>query len=274
LALVSGGLLIYDSAMPRDLSRRNSFDGAAELYEEARPGYPAALYDDVVALSGIQRGGRILEIGCGPGTATVEFARRGYAIEGPELGSRMAALAQANCRPFPNVAICSVAFEDWPLEREAFDLVASASAFHWVAPEVGLAKAAAALRPGGSIALFWNRSPEFPRALRSALDEIYRAEAPELADQKPENLETVIQRPVDEIDASGLFGEVAVRRYPWSLPCTAERYAKLLQTYSDHLALRPDVRERLVRRIQELIENLGGSIDRPYVTVLYVAQLR
>lgn len=186
----------------------------------------------------------------------------------------MAARARENCRAFPAVRVENVSFEDWPLERAAFDLVVSASAFHWIAPEAKFAKTAAALRSGGSLALFWNRFPGFPTLLREALDRIYREEAPELGRDKPEDLETVIRRPRDELDASGLFDEVAVRRYPWSERYTAEQYGKLVQTYSDHIALPADARERLTRRVEELIQELGGTIDRPYVSVLYVARCR
>jgi 2-polyprenyl-3-methyl-5-hydroxy-6-metoxy-1,4-benzoquinol methylase len=59
---------------------RQTFDQEAEFYDEARPGYPEALFDDVVALSAIPEEGRILEIGCGTGQATVPMARRGYHI--------------------------------------------------------------------------------------------------------------------------------------------------------------------------------------------------
>ena len=260
--------------MPRDLSLRNSFDRVADLYDEVRPGYPVKLYEDLVALSGIPAGGRVLEVGCGPGIATVELARRGYAVTAVEIGSEMAARAREKCREYSNVRVETVSFEHWPLELEAFDLVVSASAFHWVSPGVKYAKSAAALRPGGSLALFWNRSPGFPADLRAALDEIYREEAPELADAGHEDLEVVIQRPIDELEASGLFSDVAVRRYPWALTCTAARYAKLIQTYSDHLALPADARARLAGRIEALVRELGGTIERPYVSVLYVARRR
>ena len=53
---------------------RATYDEAALLYDQARPGYPEALFDDMVSLSGIPPGGRILEIGCGTGQATVPLA--------------------------------------------------------------------------------------------------------------------------------------------------------------------------------------------------------
>jgi 2-polyprenyl-3-methyl-5-hydroxy-6-metoxy-1,4-benzoquinol methylase len=71
-------------SMSIDRSRRITFEEVAELYDQVRPSYPEELVDDALALSGIPAGGQILEIGCGPGNATIPFARRGYRIVGIE----------------------------------------------------------------------------------------------------------------------------------------------------------------------------------------------
>ena len=76
------------------------------LYDEVRPGYPEELFDDVVSLSGIPAGGRILEIGCGTGQATVPFARRGYRILCVELGENLAAVARRNLEAIPAARKC------------------------------------------------------------------------------------------------------------------------------------------------------------------------
>src|ERR671938_966571 len=99
---------------------RATFDEVALLYDRARPGYPEALFDDVVALSGIPPGGRILEIGCGTGQATVPLARRGYRILCVELGENLAAAARRKLATFPQVEVRTAAFEDWPAEHNAF----------------------------------------------------------------------------------------------------------------------------------------------------------
>lgn len=65
---------------------------------KSRPGYPEELVEDILALSEAPEEGRILEIGCGPGNATIPFAKRDYRIVGIELGERLAALAVKNCR--------------------------------------------------------------------------------------------------------------------------------------------------------------------------------
>jgi len=43
----------------------------------------------------------------------------------------------------------------------AYDLLVSAQAWHWVDPVVAMPKAAALLRPGGTLALFWNYAELF-----------------------------------------------------------------------------------------------------------------
>ena len=135
---------------------RTTFDEAASLYDEVRPGYPEDLFDDIVSLSGIPAGGRILEIGCGTGQATVPLARRGYRIQCIELGENMAAVARRNLERYPNAEVRTGAFEESFLQEGAFDLAVSATAFHWLDPAVAYPKAARALRDGGSLALFWN----------------------------------------------------------------------------------------------------------------------
>src|SRR5215217_7730278 len=129
--------------MAEDRNRlRTTFDRAASLYDEVRPGYPDDLFDDIVSLSGIQPGGRILEIGCGTGQATVPFARRGYRILCIELGENMATVARRNLEGYPQAEVRTGAFEEWPLQEGAFDLTISATAFHWLDPGIAYPKAA------------------------------------------------------------------------------------------------------------------------------------
>ena len=80
---------------------RAAFDQVAPLYDIAHPTYPEELFDDVVSLSGVPKEGRILEIGCGTGQATMPLARRGYRILCVELGENLAAAARRNVAAYP-----------------------------------------------------------------------------------------------------------------------------------------------------------------------------
>src|SRR5581483_5576685 len=91
----------HDPLDEERLRRRASFNEDAALYDGARPEYPEALFDDLVALAGVPAGGTVLEIGSGTGKATLPLARRGFAILGIELGEQMAALARAKLAAYP-----------------------------------------------------------------------------------------------------------------------------------------------------------------------------
>ena len=68
------------AAADRELLRQ-TFDTVAALYHEARPSYPDGLYDELITLARLAPDeDALLEIGCGPGQATIPLARRGFAI--------------------------------------------------------------------------------------------------------------------------------------------------------------------------------------------------
>ncbi len=259
------------------LRLRTTFDGDALLYHEMRPGYPEELFDDVVSLSGIPPGGRILEIGCGTGQATLPLARRGYRVLCIELGENLAAVARRNLASYPRAEVLTADFEEWSPPKGAFDLAISATAFHWLDPCVAYPKVARALKPGGVIALFWNEHvhSDVSAGFFEAVQRVYEREAPEIV--KPEDKrgpprpEEVLDR-TDEIEGSGVFEGVTRRLYRWDETYDAEGYLRVLNTYSGHRSLHDDTRESLFRGIAGLLDTrFGGTIIKGYLTTLYVA---
>lgn len=255
------------------------FDGAASLYDEVRPGYPGKLFDEVVSLSGIPPGGRILEIGCGTGQATLPFARRGYELLCVELGENLAAVARRNLAGYPRVEVKTGDFEEVPLPEEAFDLAVSATAFHWLDPTVAYPKVARSLKPGGAIALFWNEHvhSDAGSGFFEATQKVYAREAPEIWDENyegPPRPEDLRDRTA-EIENSGLFGPVVRRSFRWDQAYGAAGYLRVLDTYSGHISLGDEARARLYDGISRLIdEEFGGRIVKGYQTSLYVARRR
>jgi SAM-dependent methyltransferase len=261
--------------MAIDRSKRITFEEVADLYEEIRSDYPEELVEDILSLSGMAADGRILEIGCGPGNATVSFARRGYRIVGIELGARLAALAVKACRAYPGVEILNLAFEDWDLEERAFDLALAADAFHWIPPEVGYPKVAAALKESGSAAFFW-RVPIDPQTDWSrAIDTVYRETAPQFVNpDKSFTADWLVGVITGNFEASGCFGEVTTRQYFWSETLTGEQYIKGLRTFSIHYGIDEEVRERLYADILAVIDRFGGKVAEPQSVVLFHARVK
>jgi SAM-dependent methyltransferase len=261
--------------MTFDRSSRTSFNQVADLYDKARPSYPEALIEDILSLSGLSGKGRILEIGCGTGKATLPFARRGYSMLCLELGTNLATVARQNCTAYPQVEIQTMAFEAWPLQERAFDLVISAQAFHWIPPEIGYPKVHRALKKSGAMALFWNQYPEPKTEFFQALAEVYRAKAPQLVNDRAKlACEDLTRQREAEIKATGLFSSMRVSQYPWEQSYSADQYLKLLNTYSDHLTLDEATRRDLFEAIGHLINQYGGIVAKPYIATLYFARVR
>jgi SAM-dependent methyltransferase len=256
---------------------RSTFDEVATTYDEVRPGYPLALFDEIVAVSAIPEGGRILEIGCGTGQATLPLATRGYRMTCVEMGESLAAVGRTKLAGYPKVEVQTSSFETWPLQADAFDVVISAQAFHWIDPAVSYEKVGRALRDGGTAALFWNLPVAGPDGgdFFEAVQEVYRKEAPELFDARSRPNEGDIAPYHEGLSHSRWFLPVQVRRYPWSASHDAAGYVRLLSTYSDHRRLAPEARERLFAGIVDLMETkFGGRIVKNYSCVLYLAQRR
>ncbi len=248
--------------------RRKTFDEVAELYDRYRPKYPEQLVDDVVWLSGLSPGGRILEIGCGTGQATAPFARRGYAMTCLEPGPRLTEIARRNLAAFPEVRIEACTFEEWELAPSDFALVIAAQSFHFVDPVVGLPKVARCLGDRGAVAVFSNQPRQGASEVHARVQQAYARHAPELSASREEPpLE-------DRIDATRLFQTVVMARYRWQCTYFAADYVGLMATQSDHHLLPANRRSKLLDAIHGAIESLGGTISIDYVTRLYFARRR
>ena len=239
-----------------------------ELYDRARPRYPAAIFDDLVSLGRVPGTGRVLEIGAGTGHATLALAERGLEVVGLELGPELAALARRKLAAFPHVSIVNEPFESWEPDGD-FDAVVSFTAFHWIDPEVRFAKSAAVLRPGGALALVQPHTVLNGDPFWIDVQEDYDAVVPSPDNGPPKRADEVEDLSA-EIEGSGFFRNVAVRRHLWETLYAAAEYADLISTYSPNLDLDDEKRARLLERIRRRVER-QGSLKMTYLFTLNVA---
>ena len=255
---------------------RQTFDSAAGRYHQARPDYPAELFDKLVRLAGLRPGERLLEVGCGTGKATAALARRGFAITCVELGPQLAEQARQNLAGFDAVQIVQSAFESWrPSGVESYDLVFAATAWHWIDPAVRYRKAWELLRPGGHLA-FWSATHVVPQGgdpFFAEIQEIYN----EIGEGLPDD--AVYLGPGElyderaEIKATALFEDVQVRHFDWEISYDADGYISLLNTFSGHIAMDRWQRDRLYGEIRRrLAGRLDGRLRRHWGAVLHVAR--
>ncbi len=249
---------------------------AAAAYDAVRPGYPAAVIEQVAALAGVGDGSALLELGCGPGTATVAFARLGCAITALEPNPAFVALARERCACFGRVRIEPLACEQWPVQEQSFDAVLAASSFHWIPAGLGSRTAARALKPAGALILLWNKELQPSLALHERFASSYARFAPHLHRRESDaEQQAVLEALVRQLVDPALFTTPQGGRVRVQLRYTAEHYLALLSTYSPYLRLEPGPREALFAELRRLIDTeAGGSVELTGHSAFHVARKR
>lgn len=250
---------------------KRTFDTVAEVYDRARPSYPRDLFDDLFTLAGLGESPHVLEVGCGSGQATVALAERGCRLTCVELGENLATLARKHLAEYPNVSIHCSDFESWE-SSDLFDLVFAATCWHWIDPEVKFVKAARHLKPGGSLAIV-SSDHAYPEGFDPFFTEVqpyYDAIGASYKEWPPPGPE---EPPfVGEFIASGLFMNIVVKQYLWSIEYTADQYIDLLSTHSDHITMQEDKREFLFQGIRRILEKRpGGKLTKHHLNTLHLA---
>lgn len=239
-------------------ARAESFGAVAFAYDRARPDYPAALVDELLA------GGprQVLDVGCGTGKVARLLRERGVDVLGVEIDERMAEIARSY-----GISVEIGRFESWDAGGRRFDLIVSGQAWHWVEPWRGARRAAALLRAPGRLVAFWNFA-ELDVVARAALAEVYRRVAPRLGDQSvlTGSGPATIPGHIRALQASGLFASVEHRRYPWARDYTRDQWLDMSATHSDHLAQPEDQRAAVLREVGAAIDALGGTLRAQYTT--------
>ena len=270
------------------------FNEVAVEYDRNRPTYPDALVDQACEVAGLREGDRVLEIGCGTGQLTRSLLARGLRVTALEPGDQLIGLAEENLKDAGDVEFVHARLEDMQLPRESYEAVFSASAIHWVDPDLGWRKIADVLAPDGTLALIQyfglheQRSADDQEALLSAL----RMHAPEIAATWPiyRDLDSTIagvqERRRNVADAwgwlgsydigrdyaAGLFEDLELATLPTLIEHTADELGALLGTMSFWARLSPEQRDALADENRALHERLGRPIRSSTLAALLTAR--
>ncbi|GAA0523490.1 methyltransferase type 11 [Saccharopolyspora subtropica] len=247
-----------------------SFGVDAQRYDRARPRYPDALVNRVLAAS---PGRDVLNVGCGTGIEARQFQAAGCAVLGVEPDARMAEFARDS-----GVEVEVATFESWDPAGRVFDAVIAGTAWHWVDPVAGAAKAARVLRPGGLLAPFWHVG-EPPAEVTEAFTAIYRQVVPDspfaVRDARPgtalQGYQPLFTRAADGIRDAGGFSDPQQWRFDWQRSYTRDEWLDQLPTFGNLTQVPPDALARVLDGVGAAIDELGGSFTMPYTTVAVTA---
>jgi len=149
------------------------FRTAVPYYARYRLNYPPALIERVEALVGLEPGGRVLDLGCGPGLLAIAYAGRGMRVIGVDPEPEMLEAArQLAAEVGVAVDLRQGSSFDWPAGIGPFKLVTMGRSFHWMDRAETLKALDRLVIPGGALALF---EDEHPRTVENRWHDVLNA---------------------------------------------------------------------------------------------------
>jgi 2-polyprenyl-3-methyl-5-hydroxy-6-metoxy-1,4-benzoquinol methylase len=261
------------------------YKGIAVTYDEIRPSYPEKLIQDVILKTGIKEGDRLLEIGPGTGKAMVQFAEKGFAIHGVELGEDMAEVFRAKCANYPQVSIEVAPFEEWENPGgEKYDMIYCAQAFHWLDASVKYKKCHKYLKDDGFLVLFWYNPSSSELELTCEIED----KAEKIIERYLKSSTTHKEKPERrvhssatgederkaEMEASGIFKLIEKIDYTHEVKNNAQQYMKVKKSIPAVASVLDGLDDETVgkmgREIEALVNNYGGYVGTLFNFSLYI----
>jgi SAM-dependent methyltransferase len=222
----------------------------------------------VERIVGASPGLAVLNVGCGTGIEARQFQAAGCTVLGVEPDERMADFARRR-----GLVVDVATFEDWEPRGRTFDAVVAGTAWHWVDPAAGAAKAARVLRPGGRLAPFWHVFQP-PSDVGEAFAAAYQKQVPDSPFDFRGNKEALdiylplFTKVADSIREAGGFGDPEQWRYDWSRSYTRDEWLDQLPTQGALTRLPPD---KVAAILADVGEALGDTVTVSYTTVVVTA---
>jgi trans-aconitate methyltransferase len=258
-----------------DTKRAKSFTQNAERYDRIRPGYPAAMYGDMARYIPKSGGVSFLEIGAGNGVATGEvYERWASPITAIEPGVELYQILQRKFAHNPAMELYNGTFEEFSWEKR-YDCIFSATAFHWIEPELRYTKTARLLNDDGILALFWNNYSRSDDEIFDNIQDVYATYHPDVdegVDIRELQREKIAARAA-ELENAVEFTQRFHGEYRYVKPFTAEEYIQLLQTFSPNAIKPAGELTMFYQQMKALILENGNELLLPILVNLEVGRV-
>ncbi|WBW97783.1 class I SAM-dependent methyltransferase [Oceanirhabdus sp. W0125-5] len=254
------------------MDKRFTFNEDVKNYDQWRPTYCKELFHDIIQYSKLNQNKKAVEVGIGTGQATKPFLMTGCDVTAIELGKDLAEYSKEKFKEYEKFRVLNTSFEDFQCNDNTFDILYSATAFHWIPDDIGYPKALNLLRNDGTLALFWNK-PFVKREddlLHQKIQDIYQKYRP--SNTKFIEINTERHNRISKTIQSYGFRDVEVKLYHQTREFDSTSYISLLNTYSDHIIMEESTKELLYREIKNAIMEHGNVITIYDTIELYLAR--
>jgi SAM-dependent methyltransferase len=154
------------------------FSSRVDDYQKYRPDYPQSLVTEIIKQSGLDDSAVIADFGSGTGIFTRRLLQAGFEVYAVEPNREMRVAAESALSTEPGFTSIAGSAEDSRLESASIDLITAAQAFHWFKTETAKQEFQRVLKPGGQLALIWNKR-KLSQPFQQAYDAILQEFAPE-----------------------------------------------------------------------------------------------
>ncbi|HEX2102104.1 MAG TPA: methyltransferase domain-containing protein [Solirubrobacteraceae bacterium] len=235
------------------------FARSADAYERARPEYPPAAIAWLAQRIGLGPGRRVVDLAAGTGKLTRPLAATGAEVVAVEPVAEM----RARIGPSAAEALDGTA-EAIPLAPASADALTVGQAFHWFDGAAALAEIHRVLRPGGALALVWNRRP-LDDPVHAAIEAIVAPHRREAPAHQSGAWRT-------GLDATTLFGPLDERTFEHAQDMDADALADRVASTSVVDALADEPRAEVLAAVRALAGD--GRIRLPYVCEVFACDRR
>jgi SAM-dependent methyltransferase len=168
-----------------ELEPTTRFSDRAGDYVRFRPDYPppaiACILEGLAGAGAHEPAPIVADVGAGTGIASRLLAARGARVIAVEPNAEMRAAAE----PHPRVEWRSGTAEATGLARESVDLVLCAQAFHWFRQPEAITEFHRVLRPGGRLAILWNKRDRSDPLTLGYIEAIHAVNGEHPAEKRP-----------------------------------------------------------------------------------------
>jgi SAM-dependent methyltransferase len=250
--------------------RRLSFQSDAELYARYRPSYPAQIIQEIKGyVADISKETQVLELGCGTGQLTQLLLAEPWQVIATDPSEDM--LQEAK-KALPQGDFQYASLESFK-KSDTFDIVVTATAYHWFDKHTRIKNLNQLLKPNGKLVVMVNgyNKEQDTQPIRKALDTAFSDMRKRFSMPNDNGIFMAEYDSIwEELKMSPLFCNPIRKEFGFSVKYNTEDFIGMQSTHSATKILPDEAKEFLFQEMRTVFDTFGGEITVPYNVSLFM----